>query len=123
MKQEIFDDRAVVYFSGDGVAVREYRSHPGLVVCYGQDKKIVQLVFLNPKKRGNSGQVAVVEHYDPSADALDIELDEDAWHETEESPLGFLIDYDSDHRIVALEFLGASRLFPEAALTRQFHAA
>ena len=56
-------------------------------------------------------------------DALDVELDEGAWHDTEETQEGFLIDFDSDHRIVALEFLGASKLFPEAALARLNHAA
>jgi uncharacterized protein YuzE len=123
MNQEIFSDRAVLHFASDSAVVRDDQTHPGLVVGYGQDGKIVELILLNPKKRGNSDQVAVVERYDPLADALDLDLDEEAWRETEESPLGFMIDYDSDRRIVALEFLGASRLFPEAALARRDHAA
>jgi uncharacterized protein YuzE len=123
MNQEIFNDRAVLHFSSESAVVRNDRTHPGLVIGYAKDGKIVELILLNPKKRGNSDQVAVVDRYDPLADALDLDLDEEAWHETEESPLGFMIDYDSDRRIVALEFLGASRLFPEAALARRDHAA
>jgi uncharacterized protein YuzE len=46
-----------------------------------------------------------------------------AWRDTEETPDGFLIDFDAQHRIVALEFLGASKLFPEAALERLSNAA
>jgi uncharacterized protein YuzE len=123
MRQEVFSDRAVLYLTDDDVLDRDDRADPGLIIGYGKDGKIVELTFLNPKKRGNSNQVALVERYDPVADALDVGLDEDSWSETEESPLGFLIDYDSNRRIVSLEFLGASRLFPEAALTRQHYAA
>jgi uncharacterized protein YuzE len=122
MRQEIFEDRAVVIFSGDKVETWD-DSHPGLKIGYRKDGKIVQLVFLNPRKRAGADQVAIVERYDPEADALDVELDEDAWHETEESPNGFLIDFDSRHRIVGLEFLGASKLFPQAALARLHRAA
>jgi len=123
MRQEILKDRAVLIFSGDKVERRDDHSHPGLAIGYGKDGKIVRLEFLEPRKRGGTDQVLIVERYDPEADALDVELDEGAWHDTEESPLGFLIDFDSEHRIVALEFLGASRLFPEAALARLSHAA
>ena len=123
MRQEILSDRVVVHFSGDSVLDIDDHTHPGLVIGYGKDRKIVQLTFVDPKRRIDTDQVAVIERYDPEADALDVQLDEDAWHDTEESPLGFLIDYDSNHRIVALEFLNASRLFPEAALARLHHTA
>jgi len=123
MRQEILSDRVVVHFSGDSVLDIDDHTHPGLVIGYGKDRKIVQLTFVDPKRRVDADQVAVIERYDPEADALDVQLDEDAWHDTEESPLGFLIDYDSNHRIVALEFLNASRLFPEAALARLHHTA
>jgi uncharacterized protein YuzE len=123
MRQEILEDRAVLHFSGDSVSTQDDRTHPGLVAGYGQDKKIVQLIFKSPKRRGNSDQIALLDRYGPLADALDIDLDEDAWSDSEESPLGFLLDYDADRRIVALEFAGASRLFPEAALARRDHAA
>lgn len=123
MKQEIFDDRVVLHFTGGGALEHEDHSQPGLIVGYGKDRRIIRLTFLEPRKRGDTGQTLVIERYDPQADALDIELDEGAWHETEDSPLGFLIDFDDGHRIVALEFLGASRLFPEAALGRHNHAA
>ena len=123
MTQEILNDRAVVIFKGGKVEFRDDRSHPGLTIGYGKDRRIVRLEFLNPRKRGGTDQVLIVERYDPEADALDIELDEGAWHDTKESPLGFLIDFDSQHRIVALEFLGASKLFPEAALARLNRAA
>jgi uncharacterized protein YuzE len=94
-----------------------------LAIGYGKDRKIVRLEFLNPRRRAGTDQVLIVERYDPEADALDVELDEGAWHDTEETQEGFLIDFDSDHRIVGLEFLGASKLFPEAALARLNHAA
>ena len=123
MTQEILNDRAVVIFKGGKVEFRDDRSHAGLTIGYGKDRRIVRLEFLKPRKRGGTDQVLIVERYDPEADALDIELDEGAWHDTEESPLGFLIDFDSQHRIVALEFLGASKLFPEAALARLNRAA
>ena len=123
MIYEVFDDRAVAHFSSEAVIESDDRTHPGLVIGYGKDRKIVQLTFIDPKKRGDSNQVTITDRYDPEADALDVELDENAWRETEEGPLGFLIDYDSDHRIVAVEFLGASMRFPEAALSRRHHAA
>lgn len=123
MRQEIFGDRAVLIFSGDSVEDRDDHSHPGLIIGYGKDRKIVRLELLNPRKRTGTNQILIVERYDPEADALDVELDEGAWHDTEESQLGFLIDFDSEHRIVALEFLGASKLFPEAALARLNRAA
>jgi len=123
MRQEILSDRVVVHFSGDSVLDLDDHTHPGLVIGYGKDHKIVQLTFLDPRRRQDSDQVVVTERYDPEADALDLQLDEGAWHDTEDSPLGFLIDYDSTHRIVALEFLNASSLFPEAALARLHRAA
>jgi uncharacterized protein YuzE len=123
MRQEIFDDRAVVFFSGEAVEDWDNRSFPELAIGYGKDRKIVRLEFLNPRRRAGTDQVLIVERYDPEADALDVELDEGAWHDTEETQEGFLIDFDSDHRIVGLEFLGASKLFPEAALARLNHAA
>jgi hypothetical protein len=61
MNQEIFSDRAVLHFASDSAVVRDDQTHPGLVVGYGQDGKIVELILLNPKKRGNSDQVAVVD--------------------------------------------------------------
>lgn len=123
MRQEILTDRVVVHFSGDSVFRLDDHTHPGLAIGYGKDHKIVQLTFVAPKRRRDTDQVVVIERYDPEADALDVQLDEGAWHDTEESPLGFLIDYDSKHRIVALEFLNASSLFPEAALERLGNAA
>ncbi len=123
MRQEILEDRAVVYFSGEKVEYWGDRSCPGLTIGYGKDRKIVCLEFLNPRRRAGTDKVLIVERYDPEADARDVELDEGAWHDTEESPDGFLIDFDSEHRIVALEFLGVSKLFPQAALARPNHAA
>jgi uncharacterized protein YuzE len=123
MRQEILKDRAVLIFSGDKVERRDDHSHPGLAIGCGKDRRIVRLEFLDPRRRSGTDQVLIVERYDREADALDVELDEGAWRDTEESPLGFLIDFDSDHRIVALEFLGASELFPEAALARLNRAA
>ncbi len=123
MRQEILSDRVVVHFSADTVFDLDDQTHPGLVIGYGKDHKIVQLTFLHPRPRHDSAEVVVIERYDPEADALDVQLDEGAWHDTEESPLGFLIDYDSKHRIVALEFLNASNVFPEAALARLSNAA
>ena len=123
MRQEIFEDRAVLVFSDEKVDVLDNSSGPDLIIGYGKDRKIVRLVFLNPRRRSGTDQVLIVDRYDPVADALDVELDEGSWHDTEETPEGFLIDFDSEHRIVALEFLGASRLFPQAALARPNHAA
>jgi len=123
VRQETLGDRAVVVFRGDRVEERDDHSHPGLTIGYRKDGKIVRLEFLNPRKRAGTDQVLIVECYDPEADALDGALDEGAWYDTEESPLGFLIDFDSEHRIVALEFLGASKLFPQAALARLNRAA
>ena len=123
MRQEIFEDRAVLVFSDEKVDVLDNSSGPDLIIGYGKDRKIVRLVFLNPRRRSGTDQVLIVDRYDPVADALDVELDDGSWHDTEETPEGFLIDFDSEHRIVALEFLGASRLFPQAALARPNHAA
>ncbi len=123
MRQEIFDDRAVVIFSDESVEVLDDHSDTGLIIGYGKERKIVRLVFLHPKRRAGTDQVQIVERYDPEADALDVELDEGSWHDTEETREGFLIDFDFEHRIVALEFLGASKLFPQAALARPNHAA
>jgi len=123
MRQEILSDRVVVHFSVDSVFDLDDHTHPGLEIGYGKDHKIVRLTFLDPRRRHTTDQVVVIERYDPEADALDVQLDEGVWHDTEESPLGFLIDYDSKHRIVALEFLNASSVFPEAALARPHQAA
>jgi uncharacterized protein YuzE len=123
MRQEIFDDRAVLIFSDDKVEDVDNRSDLGVTIGYGTDRKIVRLEFVNPPRRAGTNQILIVERYDPVADALDVELDEGSWHDTEETPEGFLIDYDSEHRVVALEFLGASKLFPQAALARLSHAA
>jgi uncharacterized protein YuzE len=123
MRQEITDNDVKLYFGDDPVFERDDRSHPGLIIGYGRNHEIVQLILTHPKKRTGSDEVLVVERYDPVADAVDIELDEGAWIETEESPLGFFIDFDSDRRIVALEFLGASRRFPKDALALLNHAA
>jgi uncharacterized protein YuzE len=123
MRQELLNDDAVVIFAEETLEDWDNRSIPGLSIGYGQDRKIVRLAFHNPKRRTGTDQVLIVERYDPEADALDVELDEAAWHDTEETSEGFLIDFDSEHRIVALEFLSASRLFPHAALARLNHAA
>ncbi len=123
MRQEIFEDRAVLIFNDENVEVLDDHSDPGLIIGYGKELKIGRLVFLHPKRRAGIDQVQIVERYDPEADALDVELDEGSWHDTEETPEGFLIDFDSEHRMVALEFLGASKLFPQTALARPNHAA
>ncbi len=123
MKPEIFEDRAVLNFSDEKVEALDDRSVPGLIFGYGKDQKIVRLEFLNPRKRARTDQVLIVERYDPQADALGVTLDQGCWHDTEETPEGYLIDFDSEHRIVALEFLGASELFPQAALARLSQAA
>lgn len=123
IRQEIFDWGVVVRYSDKTVEHWDDRSCPGLVIGYGEDRKIVLLKLLNPRRRAGSGQVLVVDRYDPEADALDVELDEGAWQETEETPDGFLVDFDLERRIVALEFLGASKIFPRAALARLNHAA
>jgi uncharacterized protein YuzE len=123
ISQEVFDWGVVLRYSDETVEFWDDRSCPGLGIGYGKDRKIVRLKFLSPRKRAGVGQVLIVDRYDPEADALDVEVDEGAWQETEETPDGFLIDFDSEHRIVALEFLGASKLFPQAALARLNHAA
>lgn len=122
MRQEIFEDHAVVHFSGETVEEWD-RSLPELTIGYGKDRKIVRLVIMNARKRAGTDQVQIIERYDPEVDGLDVELDDGAWHDTEETPEGFLVDFDSEHRIVALEFLGASELFPRAALERLNQAA
>jgi len=58
---------------------------------------------------------------DLEADALEVELDEGSWRVAEEIAERYLIDFDSERRIVAL--LGASRLFPPAAHARPNDAA
>ncbi len=123
IKQEVFDWGVVVRYSDEKVEHLDERSCPGLAIGYGKDHKIVLLKLLSPRPRAGAGQVLIVDRYDAEADALDVELDEGAWQETEETPDGYLIDFDSEHQIVALEFLGASKLFPPAALARLSQAA
>jgi uncharacterized protein YuzE len=119
----IYDWGVVLYYSEERVENWDDSFCADLAIGYGKDHKIVRLKFLNPPKRSGNSQVVVVDRYDPEADALDVELNEGAWRDTEETPNGFLIDFDAEHRIVGLEFLGASKLFPEAALERLSNAA
>jgi uncharacterized protein YuzE len=122
-RQEIYDWGVVLYYSDESVENWDDSFCADLAIGYGEDHKIVRLKLLNPPRRSGTSQVGIVDRYDPVADALDVELNEGAWRDTEETPDGFLIDFDAQHRIVALEFLGASKLFPEAALERLSNAA
>ena len=123
MRQDFFENGVVLVFSDETVEAWDDLVSPGLKIGYGGDRKIVRLVLVDPKRRAGTDQVLIVDRYDSVADALDVELDEGSWHDTEETGEGFLIDFDEEHRIVALEFLGASKLFPQAALARPHHAA
>jgi len=123
MRQEIYDWGVVLYCSEEGVENWDDSFCADLAIGYGKNRRIVRLKFLNPPMRSGNKQVGIVDRYNPEADALDVELNEGAWRDTEETPDGFLIDFDAEHRVVALEFLGASKLFPKAALERLSNAA
>ena len=56
-------------------------------------------------------------HYDKESDTLYIGLKTDGYVDSEEIKDGLVVDYDAEDRIIAMEFLPASRvtaLSPEA---------
>ena len=55
-------------------------------------------------------------HYDPEADAVFLRLTEARILESEETSPGVIIDFDSDGKIVALEFLNARKTFSAEAI-------
>jgi uncharacterized protein YuzE len=54
--------------------------------------------------------------YDPGADALYLRFADAPIVESEEIVAGVVLDLDSDGRIVAIEFLGASGLLAKGAV-------
>ena len=54
--------------------------------------------------------------YDPEADAVFLRLIDSPILESEEVRPGMIMDFDSDGKIVALEFLNASKTFSAEAI-------
>ncbi|HBY58140.1 MAG TPA: hypothetical protein DEG96_09870 [Candidatus Atribacteria bacterium] len=55
--------------------------------------------------------------YDEEADALYIKLQEAEYYESDEIQEGFILDYDADGSIIAIEILEASTRVPLADLS------
>jgi len=56
-------------------------------------------------------------HYDENTDALYIRFGENKYFESEEIKEGFIIDYDSNGKIVAIEVLDASTVMLPSELS------
>lgn len=77
-----------------------------------RERKIEKDVVDGPQKSRNIGRETMRIRYDEEADALYIKLWEAEYYESDEIQEGFILDYDADENIIAVEILEASTHVP-----------